>query len=301
MGTETLADRMAAQDRAAMAHYDDLTGWFYAIWHPEHIHFGLFEPGEYPEDGSPFTGGPEALTPGLERMIEAVIAPAGIGEGHHVVDAGCGLGGTARYLARTRGARVTGINVSRAQIEAGEKKNAEQGMEHLVDFRFGDCSEELPLPSNSVDFVVNLESACHYGDRGRFLREVARILKPGGGILAFDWLVNGNTSDEDYDRYMRPLCENWCTSPRLETLGSYRKLLTAAGLTPHEAAGFDGREVGNLRLLESFLLHLRALHFCGLMPARMWPRIPLFTTIVRAWQLGHFELERYHATKPLDA
>ena len=288
-----------AQERLAMRHYDEMTEDFYiGTWNPEHIHCGLFEAGEYPEKGAPFTG-PASLTRGLERMIEAIVAPVAIGENHHVVDAGCGIGGTARYLARTRKCTVTGVNLHRGQLEIARQKAKDAGLDHLVGFEHGNCSRQLPFADASVDTVVNIESACHYSDRGQFLREVHRILKPGGRIVAMDWLMREGMTDEQYDRYIRPVCEHWALSG-LESLSTYAGRLRDAGLTVLECAGFEGKDIGNLRLVENYLRVLKGLDFCGLLPARFQPVMHRFAALEKAWQSGCFELGRYCAAKPGD-
>ena len=140
-------------------HYRGLL--YIGTWNPEHFHSGLFEAGEYPGEGEAFAG-PASLTRGLERMIEAVVAPAAIRENHHVVDAGCGIGGTAIYLARTRGCTVTGVNLHRVQLEIAQGKAKDAGLERRVGFEYGDCSRHLPFADESIDTVVNIESACHF-------------------------------------------------------------------------------------------------------------------------------------------
>ncbi len=288
---------ISAQDRKAMRHFDDTTEDFYiGTWNPEHFHSGLFEAGEYPEEGEAFAG-PASLTRGLERMIEAVVAPAAIGENHHVVDAGCGIGGTAIYLARTRGCTVTGVNLHRAQLEIAQGKAKDAGLERRVGFEYGDCSRHLPFADESIDTVVNIESACHYGDRGQFLSEVRRILKPGGRIAAIDWLVSDGTTAERYDSYIRPVCEHWALSD-LESLSTYAGRLRDAGLTVLECAGFDGKDIGTLRLLENYSRVLKGLAFCGLLPARYQPVMHRIAALETAWQNGYFELGRYCAAKP---
>ncbi|MCY4155243.1 MAG: methyltransferase domain-containing protein [Gammaproteobacteria bacterium] len=290
---------VTALDREVVRHFDGLTEAFYlATWHPEHIHFGLFEPEDLPERGPPFTGADPKLTRGLERMLETVIGPAGVRERHRVADAGCGVGGTAMYLARTRGCTVTGVNLSRKQLQIGAQKVAQAGLGARVDFKYGNCARRLPFDNDSVDIVVNIESACHYSDRQQFLHEVCRILKPGGRIAAVDWLARRGITAADYDKYIQPVCEHWDLDS-LETLAGYTtRLLPDAGLTVLEHAGFEGKELGTLRLLERNYRMLRGLKFMGLLPAHLEPALRLIETLVRAWQPGHFELGRYLAVKP---
>lgn len=288
---------ISEHDQKAMSHYDDMTVDFYmAIWHPEHMHFGLFEDEEIPDKGAP-VGGSTSLTRGLESMIEAIVAPIEIRAHHHVVDAGCGIGGTSAYLARTRGCKVTGVNLNEVQLAIAEKRVNEMELGGRVGFSRGDCSRRLPFDSNSIDFVVNIESACHYSDRGQFLREVHRILKPGGRIAAMDWLVTEDITTEQHERHIRPMHEHWAVAG-LESLSSYTRRLRETGFTVLECSDFDGKAIGNLRLIENYARMLRGLNFCDLLPTRYRPVMQRFCVLVETWQSGCFDLGRYCAAKP---
>jgi len=229
-------------------------------------------------------------------MIEVIVAPAGIEPGHHVVDAGCGVGGTAVYLAKTRGCAVTGIDLNQQHIEMARRKAIAEGLDGRVAFERGDCSRSLPLADASVDAVVNIESACHYSDRGRFLREVGRILKPGKRVVASDWLARDSLTAAQYEEHIQPMCEPWALSG-LENRSTYGRRLREAGLELLEFEGFDGKETENLRLLESHWRALRGLEFLGVRMARLRRRIDKLGTLISAWRGGYFELGRYCAKK----
>lgn len=280
-----------------MRHYDDMTSDFYlARWNSKHIHCGLFEPGEIPEKGAAFAG-PDSLTPALERMIEAIVAPAGIEARHHVVDAGCGVGGTAIYLAETRGCRVTGVNLHEGHLQLAKARAKDADVDDRVDFVYGDCSRRLPFDGESIDVVVNVESACHYSDRLQFLREVNRILRPGGQIVVMDWLMAEHASAEQRRQYIEPVCRHWALSG-LESSLSFAKLMREAGLTVIENTDFNGKDIGNLRLVENYARTLKGLNFAGLLPERYRPVMQGFVALEQAWQDGCFELGRFRAVKP---
>jgi len=56
-----------------------------------------------------------------------------------------------------------------------------------LEFRTGDASN-LPVENESVDLVVNVESSHCYPDFTAFIREVERVLKPGGHFMYTDFL-----------------------------------------------------------------------------------------------------------------
>ncbi len=286
---------MTKQNRVAMNYYDETNAFYSTIWNDD-IHFGLFEKEDYPQEDAPFSGR-EKLTAPLVRMTEAIVAPGNIIAEHHVVDVGCGFGGTVIHLAKTRGCRVSGVNLNHNQLKIAEQRAATEGVRELVDFHHGNADHHLPFKDNSIDVVTNIESACHYSNRKNFLSEVYRILKPGGRIVASDWLVANRTSDVNYNRYIRPLCESWALSD-IESRSTYKELLFNAGLTVLECTNFEGKDFGNVILLESYCRSLRGLKLLGSLPLRFEQAILGCETICLAWRLGYFELGRYCAVKP---
>lgn len=139
--------------------------------------------GWVPEDGAPR---PE-LRPDDERWRRSIqlydrVAGAVDLSGLDVLDVGCGRGGGSSYVARYLGPkRVLGVDFSRREIARRRREAAVPGLE----FRFGDA-EALPLPDESFDAVLSVESSHCYGSPNRFAFEVARVLRPGGHLLWAD-------------------------------------------------------------------------------------------------------------------
>lgn len=102
--------------------------------------------------------------------------------GRRVLEVGCGHGGGAGYLARTLNPRsYTGIDLNAEGIAYCCQTNTGPG----VNFAVGDA-QDLPFPDNSFDVVINIESSHCYPDFPGFLREVGRVLLPGGHFLYAD-------------------------------------------------------------------------------------------------------------------
>jgi ubiquinone/menaquinone biosynthesis C-methylase UbiE len=98
--------------------------------------------------------------------------------GQDVLELGCGTAYVAGWLAR-RGARVTGVDISPAQLATARRLSAE----HAVPVRLieGDA-ESTGLPGASFDLVVSEYGASLWCDPQRWLREAARLLRPGGRL-----------------------------------------------------------------------------------------------------------------------
>lgn len=292
---QTLSER--DHESTVAHHFDTLTEDFYlGGWNPDHIHFGLFELEDRPRPGESLQES-AGLARAVERMVDVAVAPAAIASHHLVVDAGCGVGGTAIRLARQTGCRVAGVNLNGKQLEIARRKVADAHLGHRIAFNIADCSRSLPFDDNSVDAVVNIESACHYSDRERFLRETQRILKPGGRLAATDWMTVDNLPKDQSDRFIQPLCEAWAVCD-LESEGSYTRKVRDAGLQLVEFEGFHGKDEENFRIIKERLDHLLTLKLAGMPEPMVQKYIDMFESLYEAWSNGVFVMSRYCAEKP---
>ena len=73
----------------------------------------------------------------VEHSTELMAAHSGLNEEAHVLDLGCGYGGPARFLASHFGCRVTGLNLSRVEIDEAVRLTKGSGLEELVTFDAG--------------------------------------------------------------------------------------------------------------------------------------------------------------------
>jgi SAM-dependent methyltransferase len=102
-----------------------------------------------------------------------------------VLDAGCGLGGPARYLADRTGCRVIGVDLTPEFIEIGKMLNERTGLGGRVDLRVGDITA-LDLADGEVDHVWTQHVAMNIADREGLYAETRRVMKPGGRFVLFD-------------------------------------------------------------------------------------------------------------------
>lgn len=102
--------------------------------------------------------------------------------GKRVLEVGCGHGGGASYLARTmRPATYTGLDLNRDGIKYCRQRHNLPGLEFVQ----GDA-QDLPFPDQNFDAVINVESSHLYPKFDVFMKEVARVLRPGGHFLYTD-------------------------------------------------------------------------------------------------------------------
>ena len=110
----------------------------------------------------------------------------------HILDVGCGIGGSTRRLSHETGCRVTGIDLSDEYIDTAERLTQLLNMQQRVTFQA--CSAlELPFDDNSFDGVWSLQMNMNVEDKQSWLTETCRVLKPGGRAVLYEVCGNNNT------------------------------------------------------------------------------------------------------------
>jgi len=121
---------------------------------------------------------------GREATIE-LAARASLRRGLRVLDVGCGLGGSARYLAAQHGCEVVGIDLTREYVDTASALAAMVGLERMVEFRQASALE-LPFEGDSFDVVWTEHVQMNIADKQAFYAEIGRVLVPRGRLLFHD-------------------------------------------------------------------------------------------------------------------
>lgn len=103
----------------------------------------------------------------------------------HVLDVGCGLGGTSRFVAHRYGSRVTGIDLTDEYVAAGRALCAWLGLDELVALEQGSATA-LPYPDETFDKAYMMHVGMNIADKQALASEVHRVLKPGGRFGIYD-------------------------------------------------------------------------------------------------------------------
>jgi SAM-dependent methyltransferase len=156
---------------------------FLARWHRDR-HWTFMNYGYRPPQGTaPLALAPEDEPDRSGIQLYHLVAGAVDLAGREVLEVGSGRGGGASFLARNlRTRRMVGIDVSPATVAWCRARHAVPGLS----FEVGNA-EQLGFADASFDAVLNVESSHCYGDLGAFVREVRRVLRPGGHFLYADF------------------------------------------------------------------------------------------------------------------
>jgi sarcosine/dimethylglycine N-methyltransferase len=115
----------------------------------------------------------------------ALVDLAQISAGDRVLDAGTGIGGTARVIAAERGARVAAVDLAPEYCEIAKWLNVAVGLGDLIEVRAADVTE-LPFDDASFDVVVSQHVQMSIADKRRLYAEARRVLRPGGRLALWD-------------------------------------------------------------------------------------------------------------------
>ncbi|MBI1384055.1 MAG: methyltransferase domain-containing protein [Rhizobiales bacterium] len=164
----------------------------------------------------------EFHTAGRIATLQA-LAEMPLADGMHLLDAGCGIGGTARCLAIEYGCRVTGVDLTPEFIETARLLSSRMAGGERCSFQVASVLN-LPFAAGAFDGAVTMHVAMNVPDRARFYSELARVVRPGGPLCVFDVMKGPGPGM----RYPVPWAETEATSflfSRNETVA----LLAAAG------------------------------------------------------------------------
>jgi len=156
--------------------YDRSTPVWLDTW-GEHMHHG-----HYGADGRTRKDHRQAQL----DLIEEMLRWGDVGHAKRILDAGCGIGGSARYLANRFDAAALGLTLSPVQAEQARLYTGRAGLSERVQFQVRDMMT-LGAADGPFDLVWSMESAEHIADKPLLFKLFYESLAPGGRFLMATW------------------------------------------------------------------------------------------------------------------
>lgn len=121
----------------------------------------------------------------------ALVAKLGITKGMKVLDLGCGDGTTAIPEAKL-GADVTGVDIARNLVDAGNRRIKEEGLTNIT-IQYGDATDLNDLKDGSFDLSVSIFGAMFAPKPFDVAKEMVRVTKKGGRVVMGNWIPGDPT------------------------------------------------------------------------------------------------------------
>lgn len=161
----------------------------------------------------------------FERVHRAVLdRAASLGAPDTVLDVGCGTGRLLRAAAqRWPAARLMGVDLAQGMVRVARERTPGATF-------YQGAAEALPLPDASVDLALSTTSFHHWNDQSAGVREVWRVLRPGGHFILADFAL---------PRWLKPLIHH----PSAPDMAGRQSLFASAGLAVLSQQLVIGRNV----------------------------------------------------------
>ena len=172
--------------------------------------------------------GKRVIHPGGRAATEQLLRRAGIGPETKVLDAGCGVGTTAITIAQRFSAKVTAIDIAPLMLERAREAIDAADVNDRVHVQEGDILA-LDFDDDSFDVVI-AEAVTMFVDRPRAARELIRVCRPGGRVLATEFMWRRPPSEEAREVFLGQVCPGL----HFDTAEDWVRIYTEAGLSDIE-------------------------------------------------------------------
>jgi cyclopropane-fatty-acyl-phospholipid synthase len=160
------------RDSKAISHHYDVSNHFYEMVLGPTMTYSC----------AVFSSLEDTLEAAQKRKVDLVARKLGLNPGDRLLDVGCGWGAMAIHAAKTYGASVVGVTLSKPQQEYATERAELEGVSHLVQFRVQDFRDVTDGPFDAISSIGMFE---HVGRRSMALytQTLFNLLRPGGRFL----------------------------------------------------------------------------------------------------------------------
>ena len=201
-------------------YYDVVNEIFAELW-DENFHHGYWDSDEDQSSNR------EAC----DKLTDLVIERSGDVSGARLLDVGCSIGlPVFRLAGRSPSVTDVGLSNNSAQVNEANHRSAELGLADRITF---DCADALAMPyeDGAFDIVWVFETLPHL-DRLAALKEINRVLKPGGRVVIGDIYLNAQPNEHDLALVREHEATNAFSPMLLEH--EYREVVASSGLELQE-------------------------------------------------------------------
>ena len=213
-------ERVARYYRDATGEYEAYGGaalaWNYGVWEPD----------------------VRSLQAAFQRGNEFMLRGIEIGSATRMLDVGCGAGGLAIWCATHLGCRVTGITICEEHVDIASENAAAAGVADRCEFLHMDMDAFVFLPE-SFDVVTNQETYCCARNKACYLREVFRVLTPGGTWSCIDYNVRRGAFSRSESAEIRRVMAGFHL-PSMISPARVESCLKSAGFVDRSARDLSG-------------------------------------------------------------
>ena len=193
-----------------------------------HVHWGCYD------DPNSTDTSIDGYVTAAETMTNRICDAGQVADRQSILDVGCGFGGTVAHLnERLENVDLIGLNIDPRQLDRA-RQLVTAAPTNTVTFIEGDACD-LPYNDGEFDTVLAVECIFHFRSRKQFLRQAARVLKPGGHLALSDFVLREG-SLADLTRWMardgQPNDDFYGSNAKPITSAAYAKVASALGLRP---------------------------------------------------------------------
>ena len=176
-------------------------------------------------------------------------------DGKKLLEVGCGNGVQSLYLhEKYSPGHINAIDLNDCNIDIARKEAEKKGIKGII-FQVDDAHHLTTIESNTMDFVINIESAFHYPDKTQFLRQMHRVLKPEGAFVIADILTRNIRNKRLKGRWKRKMSyHHW-------PLSKYEAELPRAGFQNVNSTDITLKVIRGFACYKRWLREMKKEHF----------------------------------------
>ena len=223
-----------AQARKNISYHYDLGNEFYKLWLDDTMTYS----------SAYFETGQESLENAQTAKYARLVDQMGVSPGDHILEIGCGWGGFAEYAARERGLRVTGLTISKEQLNFARQRIEKAGLSDLVSLRMQDYRDE----TGTYDGIASIEMFEAVGQKywPVYFDTIRERLKPGC-LATLQVITVGDHRWEAYQRSVDFIRKYIFPGGMLPSPGALRAEVEKAGLSVARSIEFGASYNQTLR------------------------------------------------------